>query len=80
MEAESFNILLSEKPNAYGLYTGKIVDHTLTEIFSVTKPDLTDCVTELARTIHSIGQVINIHEIKPDDNTKQIIDKIKKRV
>lgn len=39
-EAESFNILLPELPNDYGLYNCKIVDDTLSEIFSVTKSSL----------------------------------------
>ncbi len=76
-EAESFNILLPELPNDYGLYNCKIVDDTLSEIFSVTKSSLSDCVIDLVSIIHSLGQVINIHEIKPDEETKQIIDRIR---
>lgn len=76
-EAESFNVLLSELPDNYGLYTYKIVDDTLTEIFSVTKSSLSECENDLLITINSLGCVINVYEIRKDEETIRIIDRIR---
>jgi hypothetical protein len=76
-EAKSFTVLMSELPNRYGLYTGKIVDDTLSEIFSVTKSSLSACETEIVNAVHSLGQIVNLHEIKKDEETEKLIKRIK---
>lgn len=76
-EAKSFNVLMSELPNSYGLYTGKIVDDTLSEIFSVTKLSMSACETEIVNAVHSLGQIVNLHEIKMDEDTEKLIERIR---
>ena len=76
-EPKSFNILLSELPNDYGLFNCKILDETLSEIFSVSKSNFTECEHDLVSIISNLGDIINIHEVKPDNETKRIIDILK---
>ena len=77
-EAKSLTLIISNQPNSIGLYSSKIIDDTLTEIFSITKENYTECEREVLAFLKGFGQIVNIHEIRIDEETKLLIEKIKR--
>lgn len=75
-ETMSYNLLISDSPNDYGIITCKITDETLTEIFTSSKENYDELLIDIQTFISKLGKVINVHIIDTPNEIKELIKKL----